>query len=108
MPLNLATGADLVRNDVFQNRVAMAFYFVARNVLTTENASTEGHELRANFARSIILQDLTKFTQYAAMVATDKPIVDAGPYTNPATGPADTVIIAAVTNMWNRLADVRT
>lgn len=107
MPLTLATGAELARNEVFQYRVAMAFYFVARNVLS-EDAGTPGNELRVNFARSIALQDHTHFMQYAAMVATDKPIVDAGPYSNPVTGPSDTAIIAAVTNMWNRLADVRT
>lgn len=105
MPLNLTTGAELVAAPAFRNRVAMAFYFVARDVFA-EGSGVAGHEQRVNFARSIILQDLDDFLRYAAMVATNQTIIDNGPYANPATGPTDTQIVAAVTAMWSRLAGV--
>lgn len=107
MPLNLSTGKDLVGAPEFQYRVAMAFYFVARQVLA-EDTAVEGHEVRANFARSIALQDYTAFTQYSAMVATDSAIVAGGPYPpgQITSQPPDDRIIAAVSGMWNWLAGV--
>lgn len=106
MPLNLATGAELVGSQVFQYRVAMAFYFVARQVLV-EDPSAEGHAERVVFARSIIIQDYNQFMQYAAVVATDDDIVMGGPYSDPTSQPGDQMIIDAVKAMWNRLASVR-
>ena len=104
MPLNLSTGADLVAAVDFRKRVATAFYFVAREVFT--ETGVNGHEQRANFARSIVLQDFDAFLQYAAMVATDPTIVANGPYANPATAPTDAQILTAVRGMWNTLAGV--
>lgn len=106
MPLNLTTGAELVAAPAFRNRVAMAFYFVARNVFD-ESSGVPGHEQRERFARSIVLQDLDAFLQYAAMVATNQTIIENGPYDNPATGPTDGQIVAAVTAVWNTLAGVQ-
>lgn len=54
---------------------------------------------------AIVLQDYTKFLQYAAMVATDPAIIAAGgPYTDPAATPTDSQIITAVSSMWNAIA----
>lgn len=106
MALSLATGADLVGNATFQQRVAMGFYFVARQVLS-ENPTTEGHEDRVVFARSIITQGYNQFLQYAAVVATDSAIVAGGPYSNPVSQPGDQAILDAITSVWTRLASVR-
>lgn len=105
MPLNLNSGAELVATPAFRNRVAMAFYFVARDVFV-EDPAVPGHEQRDRFARSIVLQDIDAFLQYAAMTATNQTIIANGPYTNPATGPTDAQIVAAVTDMWDTLAGV--
>lgn len=106
MPLNLATGAELVGNQVFQYRVAMAFYFVARQVFD-EDPATENHKDRIIFARNIVIQGYNQFLQYAAVIATDDDIVAGGPYPDPTSAPNDSLIIAAVTSVWDRLASVR-
>ena len=107
MPLNLASGAQLVAAQEFQHRVAMAFYFVAREVLTEDNPETTvGYENRQRFARSIITQDYTMFMQYAAFVATDMDIVMGGPYSDPASQPGDQLIIDTIKESWSKLAGV--
>lgn len=104
MALTLAQGAALVADQVFQYRVAMAFYYVARTVYT-EDPATAGHENRLRFAQSIVVQGYTQFLQYTAMVVTDQAIIAAGPASQAAI--TDTQIIAAVSNMWNVLANVQ-
>lgn len=103
MPLSLAQGATLANDSALRPRVAMAFYYVARNVLN-EASSTANHLLRASFARSITQQDYSVFLQYTAMVVTDQAIVDASPATQAAI--TDGQITAAVTAMWDDLSGV--
>ena len=103
MPLTLGQGATIVADNAFRARVAMAFYYVARDVVT-EDPATVGHENRVRFARSIVFQPYEAFLQYAAMVVTDKAIVDAAPATQ--SNITDGQIIAAVKAMWNTLANV--
>ena len=100
--LTLTGGATIVADDTFQERVAMAFYFVARQVFS-ESPSTSGHENRARFAYSITRQPYEAFLQYAAMVVTDSAIVAAGPATQAAV--TDAQILAAVTSMWDVLSN---
>lgn len=107
MPLNLSTGAALVGNTAFRNRVAMAFYFVADEVIA-EDPATVGHENRERFARSVVFQPYEAFLQYAAMVTVDEGIRSGGPYTDPAVSPTDGVILTAVRGLWNTLANVPT
>lgn len=105
MPLDLTSGATLASDTVFQRRVALAFYFVARQVMT-EADSVEGHEVRERYARSIILSEFTEFQKLSAVVATDPTIVqNANPMTGQ-TSVTDTQIIAAVAAAWSRLAGV--
>lgn len=103
MPLNLTQGVALVADNSLQNRVALAFYFVARSVLAEGNG-VAGHEQRANFARSIILQDYSSFLQYTALIVTDPAIVAATPASQAAI--TDQMIVTAVTGMWDRLSAV--
>ena len=103
MALTLELGATLVSNTAFKSRVAMAFYYVARSVVT-EAAGTPGHENRDRFARSIVFQPYEAFLQYAAMVITDPDIIAASPTV--AAPPTDAQIVAAVTRMWNTLSNV--
>ncbi|RZT87450.1 hypothetical protein EV383_4374 [Pseudonocardia sediminis] len=100
--LTLDGAATIAQDSTFQRRVALAFYFVARKVVT--ETGTTGKEQRVAFARSIVLQGLDMFTQYAALVVTDPTIVAAGPTAQ--AGITDAQIIAAVTGMWNSLSNV--
>lgn len=103
MALSLAQGVALVADQALQNRVAMGFYYQARQVMT-ENPATVGHELRARFARSVLSQPHDQFLQYTAMVVTDTAVVTAGPANQSAI--SDAQILAAVQTMWNTLANV--
>jgi hypothetical protein len=103
MPLSLAQGGALAVDATFRLRVAMGFYYVARQVFTEGNEVT-GHENRERFARSIVYADQEAFQLYAAMVATDPTIVAATPASQSAV--TDTQIISAIQAMWNTLAQV--
>lgn len=104
MPLNLAGAGALAVDATFRGRVAIAFFWVAR-IVYTEDDQTTGHEQRVRFAGSIAAQGMDDFQRYAAMVATDPAIVQAGPYQNQ-TGVSDAQIVAAVTAMWDTLAGI--
>lgn len=103
MALSLTGGGSIATDATFRGRVAMAFYFVARQVYT-EGSGVDGHEERERFARSVTFQDANDFQKYAAMVVTDPTIVAATPASQAAV--TDAQIIAAVTAMWNTLSNV--
>lgn len=103
MALSLQQGVALVGDTTFQNRVAMAFYFVANEVIE-EVTTVAGHENRERFARSIIGQPVSAFLPYAALVVID-PVIRGGSAT-PASPPTDAQILDAVRGKWNRLANV--
>jgi hypothetical protein len=102
MPLTLGQGVALVADQSLQNRVALGFYFVAREVLTETTGAAR--EQRVAFARSIILQDYTAFLQYTALIVTDESIVAAAPAS--AAAISDGQLVGAVRAIWNRLAGV--
>jgi hypothetical protein len=103
MPLNLAQGGAIAIDATFRMRVAMGFYYVARQVFS-EDGETTGHENRERFARSILFADQEDFQKYAAMVATDNAIVAATPANAGAV--TDAQIISAIQTMWNVLSNV--
>lgn len=106
MPLSLTGGATVVANNTFQARVALAFYFVAREVIT-ENGTTTTDEIRLRFAYSVIRQDYDEFLKLAAVVVTDPTIVQALPAVSPDQASiTDQMIVTAVQNVWSRLAGV--
>lgn len=92
----------LITDKKFGQRVAMAFYRVAREVLNEPAAPA--HEVRANFARSIFLQDADDFIPYGAMAISDPAIVALN--TTNQNAITDEMVLAAVRNMWNTLAGV--
>lgn len=94
---------DLITDRKFGERVAMAFYRIAREVLD-EPSDTIGHENRTNFARSILLQDADSFIPYGAMAISDPAIVALN--TTRQQDISDALILTVVRNMWNTLAGV--
>lgn len=106
MPLTLVGGASIASDIAFQGRVAIACYFVAREVIQEDN-TTIGNENRVRYARSVIMQDFSEFQKLGALVVTDQTIRDALPATSPNHSQiTDVMIINAVRNMWNKLAGV--
>lgn len=106
MPLTLAGGATVALDTTFQARVALAFYFVAREVLN-ENKSVTGNEVRVRFARAVISQEFSQYQKLAALVVTDSAIIQLLPATSPSQAAIpDDLIITAVRNAWSRLAGV--
>lgn len=106
MPLTLVGGATIASDNAFQARVALGFYFVARQVLS-EPESTVGSEKRVRYARAVITQDYNQFLQLSAVIVTDPDIVQALPSQSPAQSAiTDGMIVNAISTAWNRLAGV--
>jgi hypothetical protein len=106
MALSLTTGATIVANNVFQGRVAMAFYLVAREVISGTESGGIG-EIRLRFAYSVIRQEYNEFLKLAAVIITDDSIVMAVPNNSTdQTAISDQLILTAVRNAWSRLAGV--
>lgn len=98
---------DLATDPQFSERVSMALYHIAREVLD-EPAETWGHPLRRNFASAVIGQEAENFARYAALVITD-PAITALFEANPNAGNSDVEdqqIEDAVRRMWNAIVSV--
>lgn len=110
MPLTFATGAVLAQNTAFQDRVAMAMYYVARGIIANAEDPEMGYEKRRGFARAVVLQEFSALRRYSLLVASD-PIVVAQYPTVAVTAVdqalvTDSHLINAISLAWNALADV--
>lgn len=103
MALSLSGAVPIVADSGFQGRVALGFYFVARQVYA-ESDQTPDHEARVRFARSILLLSMDDFLRYAALVVTDPAIVALNPAPTVGNPPSDAQIITAIQNVWTTLA----
>lgn len=103
----LDDGAKIVADNVFQRRVGMAVYFVARQILL-EAPTTPDHELRMRTAQQIMASPIENVLKYAALVVTNEAIASK-PSAVLGTGQAsisDQEILAAVREVWNPLSGV--
>lgn len=102
MALDLKTGAELSSDPDFQLRVVLAFQVVARSVLL-EDEEVSGHELRAGYARSVMMQNPAELQKYTALIVTSPEVYQKG--TADGSSLEDDDIIQAVSDVWNRLAN---
>ncbi len=102
--LTLRKEWDLATSRQFSERVSMALYHVAREVLD-EDSTVPGHPLRRSLASAIVGQDAEQFVRYSGLVITD-PAIRAIFVTKPSANDSDIsdeLLLAAVRLMWNPL-----
>lgn len=103
MPIDLRKQYDLATDRTFNERVAMALYTVAREVLN-EPHDTLHSPLRIRFAQGILTASVSSFTGYAAVVVADPTIAGGNSASNSQI--TDPIILTAIRNIWNRLSGV--
>ena len=100
--MDLRKQYDVATDATFNERVAMALYTVAREVIS-EDPETRDHPLRVRFAQGIVTSDVKTFSRFASMTVAD-PIVAVMPQGTSAANITDAVILEAIRNMWNPMA----
>ena len=100
--MDLRKQYDVATDNTFNQRVAMALYTVAREMVY-EDLDTPAHPLRVRFAQGILTADVTNFTRYASMVMAN-PAIATPPQGTSAANITDTQILEAIREMWNPLA----
>lgn len=104
---SLTGGANLATDPNFQKRVAMAFFFVAREVYS-ESETVENHPLRVSMAQALISSNVEAILRYTGLVVTAPTIVaKTDLQLSTQSNVSDQEIILAVREIWNALAGVR-
>ena len=100
--MDLARQYEIATDPVFNKRVAIAFYVTAQFVLN-EPTSSENYKLRTRHAQAVLMQEVTGFTRYAALIASH-PTIELLPNSTEASTITDTMIFDTIYSMWDLLS----
>lgn len=104
MASSLGDQFALAADQTFRERVAMAIFATARNVLS-EDPSTPNHDQRVTHAQGVLLtSDTEQLLHYAALVASDPAVIALDTQTS--AGVTDDLIVSVVEQAWNPISGI--